>query len=43
VPPALRTVDPASVRRLAVSRQRLAGPRPAGDATGIMAVAGDLG
>jgi uncharacterized protein len=43
VPPALRTVDPASVRRLFVSRQRLAGPRPAGDAAGIMAVADDLG
>ncbi len=43
MPPALRTVDPASVRRLFVSRQRLAGPRPAADAAGIMAVAADLG
>jgi uncharacterized protein len=43
VPPALRTVDPASLRRLFVSRQRLAGRPPAGDAAGIMAVADDLG
>jgi uncharacterized protein len=41
---ALRTLDPALVRRLAVSRQRLTGPRPA--AAGpedIMSVAADLG
>ena len=43
MPPALRTVDPASLRRLFVSRQRLAGRPPAGDAAGIMAVADDLG
>jgi uncharacterized protein len=39
VPAALRTVDPALARRLFVSRQRLAGPRP----PGIAEVAGDLG
>jgi uncharacterized protein YcaQ len=41
---ALRTLDPALVRRLAVSRQRLTGPPPA--AAGpedIMSVAADLG
>jgi uncharacterized protein len=43
VPPALRTVDPASVRRLFVWRQRLAGPRPDASAAGVMAVAADLG
>ena len=43
MPPALRAVTPASVRRLSVSRQRLAGPRPAADAAGMMAVAADLG
>jgi uncharacterized protein len=43
VPAALRTVDPATVRRLFVTRQRLAGPSPAPDADGIMAVAADLG
>jgi uncharacterized protein len=43
VPTALRVVDPASVRRLFVSRQRLAGARPGADAAGIMAVAADLG
>ena len=43
MPPALRTVDPTLVRRLFVSRQRLAGRPPAGDAAGIMAVADDLG
>jgi uncharacterized protein len=43
VPPALRAVDPASVRRLLLTRQRLAGPPPGAGATGIMAVAADLG
>jgi uncharacterized protein YcaQ len=43
VPPALRTIDPATVRRLAVTRQRLAGPAPPAGAAGIMEVASDLG
>jgi uncharacterized protein YcaQ len=43
VPPALRTVDPASLRRLFVTRQRLAGRRPAAGAAGILEVAADLG
>jgi uncharacterized protein YcaQ len=43
VPAALRSVDAASVRRLFLTRQRLAGPRAPADATGIMAVAADLG
>jgi uncharacterized protein len=42
LPAALRTVDPATLRRLFVTRQRLAGRRPAG-AAGIMEVAADLG
>jgi len=41
---ALRTLDPALVRRLAVSRQRLTGPAPAAPGPGdIMSVAADLG
>jgi uncharacterized protein len=43
LPAALRTVDPATLRRLFVTRQRLAGQRPAADAAGIMEVAADLG
>jgi uncharacterized protein len=43
VPAALRTVDLALARRLFVTRQRLAGPRPPGGAPGIAEVAGDLG
>ena len=38
-----RAITPAVVRRLALTRQRLAGPRPAGGAAGIMEVARDLG
>ena len=38
-----RTITPAVARRLALTRQRLAGPRPAADAAGIMEVARDLG
>jgi len=38
-----RAVAPAVVRRLALTRQRLAGPRPATGAAGIMEVARDLG
>jgi uncharacterized protein YcaQ len=38
-----RVITPAVARRLAVVRQRLAGPRPRADAEGIMAVARDLG
>jgi hypothetical protein len=41
---ALRTLDPALVRRLAVSRQRLTAPLPpAAGPEGIMSVAADLG
>jgi uncharacterized protein len=43
VPRAPRTVDPATLRRLFVTRQRLAGERPAAGAEGIMEVAADLG
>jgi uncharacterized protein len=43
VPVALRTVDPTLARRLFITRQRLAGARPAADAAGIMEVAADLG
>jgi uncharacterized protein YcaQ len=38
-----RAITPAVVRRLALTRQRLAGPRPATGAAGIMEVARDLG
>jgi uncharacterized protein YcaQ len=42
--PALRTLDPALARRLAVSRQRLTGPPPApADPEAIMSVVTDLG
>lgn len=37
------TLTPTLARRLAVSRQRLAGPRPRADAAGILAVVRDLG
>jgi uncharacterized protein YcaQ len=40
---ATRTIPLATARRLAVARQRLAGPRPAPDREGIMDVARDLG
>lgn len=36
------TLDPTTVRRLAISRQRLAGPRPPADARGIMDLFQDL-
>jgi uncharacterized protein YcaQ len=41
--PALRTLDPALARRLAVSRQRLTGPPAAADPEAIMSVVTDLG
>ena len=41
--PTLRTITPATARRLAIARQRLAGPRPAPDAAGLMEVFRDLG
>ena len=40
---AVRTLSPMSARRLAIMRQRLAGPRPPADSNGIMDVMGDLG
>jgi uncharacterized protein YcaQ len=39
----MRTLPPELARRLAVTRQRLAGPRPPADATGILDVARDIG
>jgi uncharacterized protein len=43
MPPALRTLDPTLVRRLVLSRQRLAGPPPLGPGPeAIMEVATDL-
>jgi uncharacterized protein YcaQ len=41
--PLARALAPVIVRRLALTRQRLAGPRPATGAAGIMEVARDLG
>ncbi len=38
----LLALDPATVRRLAITRQRLAGPRPPADARGIMELFEDL-
>src|SRR5439155_19135663 len=38
-----RVLSPALARRLAIARQRLAGPRPPADAAGIMDVVRDLG
>jgi len=40
---AIRTITPTTARRLAVTRQRLAGPRPPADADGILEVMRDLG
>jgi uncharacterized protein len=40
--PSARVVSAENARRLVVSRQRLAGPRPTGDAAGLMEVARDL-
>lgn len=37
------TLSPALARRLAITRQRLAGPRPAPDAEGVMNIVRDLG
>jgi uncharacterized protein YcaQ len=37
------TIDPTTVRRLAITRQRLAGPRPPADSQGIMELIRDLG
>ncbi|MGB8646125.1 MAG: crosslink repair DNA glycosylase YcaQ family protein [Anaerolineae bacterium] len=39
----LRTLSPTIARRLAITRQQLAGPRPAADAAGIMEVTRALG
>ena len=39
----MRTLSPTIARRLAISRQRLAGPRPPADAAGILDVVRDLG
>lgn len=39
----IRTISLTTARRLAVTRQRLAEPRPAADADGIMAVVRDIG
>jgi uncharacterized protein len=39
----VRTVTPQTARRLAIVRQRLAGPRPPPDAEGIMETVRDLG
>jgi len=39
---ALLTLDPTTVRRLAITRQRLAGPRPPADARGIKELFDDL-
>lgn len=38
-----RTITPTIARRLAITRQRLAGPRPAGGTAGVVEVARDLG
>jgi uncharacterized protein YcaQ len=38
-----RTITPTTARRLAITRQRLAGPRPAAGTAGVMEVARDLG
>jgi uncharacterized protein len=40
---AARVISPELARRLAITRQRLAGPRPPADAAGIYEVARDLG
>jgi uncharacterized protein YcaQ len=40
---AIRTISPTVARRIAVTRQRLAGPRPRADREGIMEVVRDLG
>ncbi len=40
---AARVISPQVARRLAITRQRLAGPRPPADAAGIYEVARDLG
>src|SRR5437660_181698 len=39
----IRTISLTTARRLAISRQRLAGPRPLPDAEGIMEEVRDLG
>ena len=41
--PSSLVVSPAVARRMAVTRQRLAGPSPSPDAGGIMEVVRDLG
>jgi uncharacterized protein len=41
--PTLRTITPVTARRLAIARQRLAGPRPKSDAAGLLDVFRDLG
>jgi len=42
-PAAIRTITPVLARRLAITRQRLAGPRPAPGPQGLLEVARDLG
>ena len=39
----MQTLTPTLARRLAITRQRLAGPRPTPDAAGILALVRDLG
>ncbi len=42
-PRPIRTISPTLARRLAITRQRLAGPRPAADSGGILETVRDLG
>ena len=39
----VRSISPTVARRLALTRQRLAGPRPSDDETGIVDVVRDIG
>ena len=39
----MRTLSPNLARRLAITKQRLAGPRPAVDPAGILELVRDLG
>src|SRR5438034_2020656 len=41
--PPIRAITPQTARRLAIARQRLAGPAPAPDRAGIMEVTRDIG
>src|SRR5437588_5777586 len=40
---AIRTISPTAARRMAIARQRLAGPRPQPEAAGIMDILSDIG